>query len=488
MMSGRFGDLLIREGLVGEAQIAHARAHCPDVRLGSALIITRAVAPDVINRALAQHLGLTPLKLSALEDADPAARALVPPAVARRLHAIAIAVMDAHPGRVLLVAMRDPNDLSAVDELTFAAGMKIDARVAPEIYLLGALERGGGSVTTDVAAEPSNAASTMATPALLAGGESTASEGAGQGSRTRTSTLRPLRSTGQPGAAGSSSAAGRTGRLGPIGTTAPTGPIGTAGRTGTTGPIGTAGRTGTTGPIGTTGSAGTTGPLGTTGRTGASGPIGTTGAAGATGAAAPLPSSLALAPDPYAPSMVSRALGPLIKLAIVGALVAGGVYGYRTCFKGNTSAVGTHYASRSLGLAIDFPDNGWRVAPAVAKKVGIARAEYFYRGNAPEFPIVGMLLVRSPNNQTAASAAESLLRSIIRNPKLRGCEGSDARPDAIMCLSAGALELFGMVKGVVVSVEAHAWAMGTDVILAGMIAPDKTTAETRQILGSIVNR
>src|SRR5262245_66355400 len=106
MMSGRFGDLLIREGLVDESQIEHARAHCPDVRLGSALIITRAVAPDVINRALAQHLGVTPIKLSALEDADPAARALVPPALARRLHAVAIAVMDADHGRATLGAER----------------------------------------------------------------------------------------------------------------------------------------------------------------------------------------------------------------------------------------------------------------------------------------------------------------------------------------------------------------------------------------------
>jgi hypothetical protein len=215
--------------------------------------------------------------------------------------------------------------------------------------------------------------------------------------------------------------------------------------------------------------------------------MGTTGRMGTTGATAPL-SSLPIGPDPYAPSIVSRSLGPLIKLAILGALIAGGVYGYRTCFKGNTTAVGTHYASKSLGVTIDFPDNGWRVAPAVAKKVAPARAEYFYRGNAPEFPIVGMLLVRSPNNQAAASAAEDLLRTIIRNPKLRGCEPSDARGDAIMCLSAGALELFGVVKGVIVPVEVHAWTIGPDVILAGMIAPDKTTTETRQVLGSIANQ
>jgi len=209
---------------------------------------------------------------------------------------------------------------------------------------------------------------------------------------------------------------------------------------------------------------------------------------GLPGTSAPLSSSLALGSDPYAPSVVSRVLGPAIKLAFLAALIAAGVYGYRTCFKGNTSPVGTHYASKSLALAIDFPDMGWRVAPAVAKKLPSVRAEYFYRGNAPEFPIVGMLLVRSPNNQAAAAAAENLMKTVIRNPRLRGCEPSDARPDAIMCLSAGALELFGMVKGVVVSVEVHAWALGSDVILAVMIAPDKTTTETKQILGSITNR
>jgi hypothetical protein len=57
-----------------------------------------------------------------------------------------------------------------------------------------------------------------------------------------------------------------------------------------------------------------------------------------------------------------------------------------------------------------------------------------------------------------------------------------------MCVCTGALELFGMVKGVIAIVEVHAWSMGSDVIMAAMIQPDKTTTETKQILGSITNR
>jgi hypothetical protein len=81
-----------------------------------------------------------------------------------------------------------------------------------------------------------------------------------------------------------------------------------------------------------------------------------------------------------------------------------------------------------------------------------------------------------------------LLRTVIHNPKLRGCAASDARPDAVMCVTTGTLELFGVVKGVVAVVEVHAWVMGTDIIAAAMIQPDKTTSETKQILVSISSR
>ncbi|HEY6174370.1 MAG TPA: hypothetical protein VIX73_08010 [Kofleriaceae bacterium] len=53
-----------------------------------------------------------------------------------------------------------------------------------------------------------------------------------------------------------------------------------------------------------------------------------------------------------------------------------------------------------------------------------------------------------------------------------------------MCVGAGALSLFGIVKGIV-TIEVHAWSTGSDIVVAGMIHPDKTTSEARQILNSI---
>ena len=103
-----------------------------------------------------------------------------------------------------------------------------------------------------------------------------------------------------------------------------------------------------------------------------------------------------------------------------------------------------------------------------------------------------MVLVRSPASATglhaAASAAEALLGAVIHNPKLRGCTASDARSNAVMCVTTGTLDLFGMVQDVVAVVEVHAWLMGQDVIAAAMIQPDQTTTETQQILGSMVGR
>ena len=53
---------------------------------------------------------------------------------------------------MLTVALRDPSDLVALDELAFAAGMKIEARVAPEILLRTAIANAPEPPAASVAA------------------------------------------------------------------------------------------------------------------------------------------------------------------------------------------------------------------------------------------------------------------------------------------------------------------------------------------------
>jgi hypothetical protein len=135
----RIGDLLLEAQLVTAEQIDHALAHSDGLRLGSALIHARAVEPDVVARALAQQLGVPPAKEADLIRPDPAARAVVPDALQKRLYALPYKVHGAGAVRVLEVAMRDPENQAAINELHLAAGMKIDARVAPEVLLKEAL-------------------------------------------------------------------------------------------------------------------------------------------------------------------------------------------------------------------------------------------------------------------------------------------------------------------------------------------------------------
>ncbi len=135
----RIGDLLLEAQLVTEEQIQQAQAHSDGLRLGSALIANRAVEPDVVARALAQQLGIPPAKTADLLAPEPAARAAVPEALQKRLFALPYKVHGAGTTRVLEVALRDPENQAAINELKVVSGMRIDARVAPEVLIKEAL-------------------------------------------------------------------------------------------------------------------------------------------------------------------------------------------------------------------------------------------------------------------------------------------------------------------------------------------------------------
>lgn len=135
----RIGELLLEAQLVTEEQIRQAQTHSDGLRLGSALIANRAVEPDVVARALAQQLGIPPAKEADLLSPEPAARAAVPDALQKRLFALPYKVHGAGTMRVLEVALRDPENQAAINELKVASGMRIDARIAPEVLIKEAL-------------------------------------------------------------------------------------------------------------------------------------------------------------------------------------------------------------------------------------------------------------------------------------------------------------------------------------------------------------
>lgn len=413
----RIGELLLEAQLVTEDQIEQALAHSDGLRLGSALIASRAVEPDVVARALAQQLGVPPAKTADLITIDPSVRAVVPDALQKRLFAVPFKVHGAGAVRVLEVAMRDPENQAAINELHLAAGMKIDARVAPEVILKEALYP----------------RAELPPPSAFEGpGNEPADDGG-----LELDLDRVKRPTGPQG-----SGHGRRGSA----YLRPTHPPASAGATG--GPTAGAG----------------TGPGGA--------------------AAMPLP------PLQYEHDDTGKKVGQIFKLLFaLGAIAAVVFVGlrFKKCMTSTTSPVGTHYDSKILGVGIDFPDAGWRVAPQLKVNVGAARSEYFYRGGVPEAPVVTMVLARGPADDVGVTAQRALV-DLVSDSQVMGCESSTDRAGAIVCKGGGSLMLFGR-KRQNVMIDVHAWVIASgELMMAVMINPDHTLSETQFILSSIVEQ
>ncbi len=128
----RLGDVLTRAGLLDAEGLARAleRQRMQPGRLGSHLLALRLVGEEDLAKALSiQHR--VPAFLPSLTPVEPGAVRMVPKDLARRRRALPVA-WDPTRG-VLQVALADPQDLGAVDEVRFASGARrVAVLVAPE--------------------------------------------------------------------------------------------------------------------------------------------------------------------------------------------------------------------------------------------------------------------------------------------------------------------------------------------------------------------
>jgi type IV pilus assembly protein PilB len=136
-LSGRLGRLLVTEGLITEEQLARALGELKTSgeRLGTVL-----VRLDLVDEVrLAQFLGrvhrVAVVTLDQPIDAE--VLALVPSSIARKHDVIPIEwTQDA-----LTLAMADPINLPALDDVTFLTGLRVTPAVAPLSAIRQALER-----------------------------------------------------------------------------------------------------------------------------------------------------------------------------------------------------------------------------------------------------------------------------------------------------------------------------------------------------------
>jgi Type II secretion system (T2SS), protein E, N-terminal domain len=138
-MSLKLGELLINEGIITQDQLDEAlKCHVIfGVKLGSSLIELGFVREDVLLNLLSRKLGVPAVTHEALFNVTGEVIARLSPAVAAKFRVVPIKLEN----KRLYVAMSDPTDLKAQEELAFISGLIIVPNIAPELQILYALEK-----------------------------------------------------------------------------------------------------------------------------------------------------------------------------------------------------------------------------------------------------------------------------------------------------------------------------------------------------------
>jgi type IV pilus assembly protein PilB len=131
-MVSRIGDLLVRAGKVTEAQLEKAKEQqkADGGFLSTQLIKQGAIAEDELSHIVSQHYGVPIVELANI-DIDDKALSLIPHDLALK-HGLVPLVVQNHK---LTVAMIDPSNMVALNDVKFITGMDVHVVTAKESSL-----------------------------------------------------------------------------------------------------------------------------------------------------------------------------------------------------------------------------------------------------------------------------------------------------------------------------------------------------------------
>jgi type IV pilus assembly protein PilB len=146
-MSARIGDLLVKEGVITAAQLQQALDHQKKNggRLGSCLVKLAFVSEEDVTTFLSRQYGVPSINLSYF-DLDPAVAKLIPEDTARRYEVLPLSRV----GSSLTIAMTDPTNVFAMDDIKFMTGFNIEPVVASEAAIQEALKKLYGAAEDSV--------------------------------------------------------------------------------------------------------------------------------------------------------------------------------------------------------------------------------------------------------------------------------------------------------------------------------------------------
>jgi type IV pilus assembly protein PilB len=141
-MSQRLGDLLVKEKIITPEQLEQANKAQKEqsCRLGSALVKLGFLTDEDVTNFLSRQYGVPAINLSYFEI-DPAVVKLIPFETAKRYQILPLSRV----GASLTIAMVDPTNVFAMDDIKFMTGFNIEPVVASESSILAGIDKAYGA-------------------------------------------------------------------------------------------------------------------------------------------------------------------------------------------------------------------------------------------------------------------------------------------------------------------------------------------------------
>src|SRR4029078_13003901 len=147
-MSAKLGEILVRENLVTPQQLREALDYqrVNGGRLGSNLVKLGIISDDVITAVLSRQYGVPSINLD-LFHIEPAIIKLIAQEVALKYTVLPISKV----GATLTMAMADPTNVFAMDDIKFMTGLNVEPVISSETSILLAISKYfSGSTEIDI--------------------------------------------------------------------------------------------------------------------------------------------------------------------------------------------------------------------------------------------------------------------------------------------------------------------------------------------------
>src|SRR5213593_660393 len=163
-MAVRLGELLLKEKRITPDQLQQALNHqkANGGKLGYNLVKMGFVKDEEITALLSKQYGVPSINLAQFEI-DPAVIKLIPSETANKYQIIPLS----RAGATLTIAMTDPTNVFAMDDIKFMTGYNVEPVVASEIAVEEAIQKYYSAARGKRSAAESSAAAVPSGPSTL---------------------------------------------------------------------------------------------------------------------------------------------------------------------------------------------------------------------------------------------------------------------------------------------------------------------------------